>query len=127
LEEDVLRSITKSAVLVLAVFALVGARGAPTAVADEAPERLSRATNVEARQYWGRCAKGHEREYQGETTCDHYCYDDTPGYGDDRWDPHYCQGDKEAKTDKPKDDKAKDEKPKDEKKDEKPEEEKPKA
>ena len=120
-----LRSITKSAVLVLAVFALVGAKGAPTAVADEAPERLSGATNVEAKQrhYWGRCAKGHERKYQGETTCDHYCYDDTPGYGDDRWDPHYCEGDKEAKTDKPEDDKAKDDKAKDEK----PKEEKPKA
>jgi hypothetical protein len=113
----VLRSIRRSAVLVLAVLALIGAGTGPTTAADEVPEGLSRVARVEAdhQQDGPRCAKGHEREFQGETVCDHYCYDDTPGYGDDRWNPHYCEGDKKAKTDKPKDDKAKDEKPKDEK------------
>jgi hypothetical protein len=108
------KSIAKSALLVVAVFFLAGARGAPTALAEEGSPRLSRAGEVEVdhKDYKYRCAKGHEREFQGETICDHYCYDDTPGYGDERWDPHYCEGDK-VKHDKAKHDKAKADKNKD--------------
>lgn len=92
-----LRSITRSAVLILALLALVGAGQGPTTTADEVPEHLSRVARVETDhdQHGPRCAEGHEREYQGGTTCDHYCYDDVPGYGDDRWNKHRCEGDRD--------------------------------